>query len=98
MARRAGPKGGRVRARDGRRVARFVLVSLVLSISGGAAGADIPPWVGPGEPPLPAWVKSVRVLRDDEPLVTSPWASAPRRGSAARDARLPVFAAHLGAG
>jgi hypothetical protein len=77
---------------------RFVLVAIAVSVSGGTAGAHLPPWVGPGEPPLPAWVKSARILKDDEPLVASPWAGAPRRGSAARDVRLPVFAARPGAG
>jgi hypothetical protein len=43
-------------------------------------------------------VQSARVLLADQPLVGAPWAGAPRRGSAARDAHLPVFAAKRGSG
>jgi lipoprotein-anchoring transpeptidase ErfK/SrfK len=34
----------------------------------------------------------------DQPLLTGPWDGAPRRGSAARDAHLPIFAAKRGQG
>jgi hypothetical protein len=41
---------------------------------------------------------SVEVVRRDEPLVTDPVATAPRRGAAMRGARLPVFAVRPGPG
>lgn len=60
--------------------------------------AQPPPWLAPGELPLPAWVASARVLKGDQPIFKSPSHLAPRRGSAARDARLPIYALRSGAG
>lgn len=47
---------------------------------------------------LDATVRSARVLLADQPLLSGPWGTAARRGSAARDAHLPIFAAKRGAG
>ncbi len=58
----------------------------------GAAG----PWSNAGE--LPTWAESVRVLKGDEPILVAPQTGAARRGSAAREARLPLFAAKMGPG
>lgn len=67
--------------------------------AGGEAGAlYAPPWVAPGEPPLVAWVKSARVLKEDQPLLDRPSGQAGRRGSADRNVQLPVFAAQRGEG
>jgi hypothetical protein len=63
----------------------------VVAVSG-AAG----PWTNVGE--LPAWAESVRVLKGDEPILIEPHAGAARRGSAARESRLPLFAAKSGPG
>ena len=38
------------------------------------------------------------MLLADQPILGGPWAAAPRRGSAARDAHLPIFAAKRGPG
>src|SRR5688500_8978315 len=57
------------------------------------SASHLPPWVAPGDTPLPPWVKSVRILKADQPLLRAASGAAPRRGSAARDVRLPVFAA-----
>jgi hypothetical protein len=47
---------------------------------------------------LPAWATTVRVIRSDEFILNEPTKSASRRGSAAREARLPLFGARGGAG
>src|SRR5262249_37385856 len=54
-----------------------------------------PPW---GDAPLAPGLQSARVLLADQPLLAGPWAGAPRRGSAARDVHLPIFASQRGAG
>ncbi|MBK8255133.1 MAG: L,D-transpeptidase [Polyangiaceae bacterium] len=56
------------------------------------------PWVVSGDVPLPSWAKSVRVLRADEPVFAGPSKNAKKRGSAGREARLPVYAARQGPG
>jgi hypothetical protein len=68
---------------------------LVVALWGGTGQAA--PWLGPGVEIGPE-VQSARVLLADQPLVGGPWAGAARRGSAARDAHLPVFAARRGSG
>jgi len=60
--------------------------------------ADQSPWTGPGVPPLASEVRSVEILRADEPLFQRPEADAPRRGTAALGARLPLFEVTLGSG
>lgn len=60
--------------------------------------ADPKPWVASGEMPIAAWVRSVEVTRSDEPLYRGPSSAEPRRGAAARGARLPVFGAQRGPG
>lgn len=57
-----------------------------------------PPWVEPGVAPLPPWARSARVLKQDQPLLEAPHAGAARRGSAQRNADLPLFAARRGEG
>ena len=52
----------------------------------------------PGEMPIPAWVHSAQVTRIDEPIYQGPSSAEPRRGAAARGARLPVFASKRGPG
>jgi lipoprotein-anchoring transpeptidase ErfK/SrfK len=54
------------------------------------------PWSNAGD--LPEWAESVRVLKGDEPILIAPQGGAVRRGSAAREARLPLFAAKMGPG
>ncbi|AUX26611.1 hypothetical protein SOCEGT47_071810 [Sorangium cellulosum] len=68
--------------------------ALVASIWGGAVFASqLPPWVPAGEAPLPAWVRSARVLKRDQPLFEAPGKDPRRRGSVDRNVQLPVFAA-----
>jgi hypothetical protein len=69
-----------------------------LALSGAAAAWDAPPWIARGELPLPARVTSARVLKADQALFTAPDKDAPRRGSAAQGARLPIFAVRGGSG
>lgn len=57
-----------------------------------------PPWLDPDAPQLPEGTRSARVRLADQPILAAPWDTAPRRGSVARDVRLPVFAARRGAG
>ncbi len=55
----------------------------------------LPPW---SDAELPAWAQSVHVLQGDQPLRAAPDAAADRRGSAMREARLPLFGARTGPG
>lgn len=68
---------------------------LGLLITAPAVADFSPPW---GDAPLASGVRSARVLLADQPLLSGPWGAAPRRGSAARDVHLPIFAAKLGPG
>jgi lipoprotein-anchoring transpeptidase ErfK/SrfK len=55
------------------------------------------PWVDADVELTPGF-RSARVVFGDQPLLAAPWGTAPRRGSAARDAHLPIFAAKRGPG
>jgi hypothetical protein len=84
-----------------RRLPAFAALLLFVGLASAAALAappHTPPWVEPGAPLLPAGTRSARVLLDDQPLLTAPWASAPRRGAVLRDIHLPIFAVRRGAG
>ncbi|HEY6727929.1 MAG TPA: L,D-transpeptidase [Polyangiaceae bacterium] len=72
--------------------------ALVASTLVQSAWADQSAWTGPDTPPLPSEFRSVEILRADEPLFQRPEADAPRRGTAALGARLPLFEATLGSG
>jgi hypothetical protein len=61
------------------------------------AGGYAPPWFEPGVE-IATEAQSARILLADQPVLGGPWGTAPRRGSAARDAHLPVFAAKRGDG
>ena len=67
---------------------RWVLAAALLSSSSGAVGA----------PDRLEGVRSVMVLRRDEPIFIEPSKGASRRGAAARGARLPVFEIARGGG
>lgn len=58
----------------------------------GAAG----PWTNAGD--LPEGAASVRIIKGDEPILSDAAHGASRRGSAAREAKLPFFAAKVGPG
>jgi len=75
----------------------FAAAALVLLV-GGSTGARAEPWVAPGDVPVPAWASSVHILDRDEPLSVRPAPKAKRRGSAAKDVRLPLYAARQGPG
>ncbi len=84
-----------------RRLPAFAALLLFVGLASAAALAapsHTPPWIEPGAPLLPAGTRSARVLLDDQPLLTAPWASAPRRGAVLRDIHLPIFAVRRGAG
>jgi lipoprotein-anchoring transpeptidase ErfK/SrfK len=66
--------------------------------AGAAMASHAPPWIAPDAPAPPSGARSARVLLADQPLLTSPWDTAPRRGTVARDAYLPIFGARRGAG
>jgi lipoprotein-anchoring transpeptidase ErfK/SrfK len=51
-----------------------------------------------GEMPFPEWVQSAEVTRSDEPIYQGPSNAEPKRGAAARGARLPVFGSRHGPG
>lgn len=69
--------------------------ALAVSLPRDAASGFAPPW---GDAALDPSVQSARILLGDQPLLGGPWATAPRRGSAARDIHLPIFAAKRGSG
>jgi len=79
------------------RLVAGTLVAAVVGLLGGAAAGSgyTPPW---GDATLEPGVQSARVLLADQPLLAGPWGTAARRGSAARDVHLPVFAAKRGPG
>lgn len=81
-------------------LAALLLVSPLLM--GRAAGAEADRTSGtgtaPGTPALPDGVVSVAITRRDEPLFQAPDSAAPRRGTAALGARLPLFGAARGSG
>lgn len=81
------------------RAARLGPLFLTLVTSAApAAPSGSAPWTDPGDAPLPSGARSVRILRIDEPLYARADATAPRRGAAARGARLPLYAATHGPG
>src|SRR5262249_51409438 len=84
--------------RTGPSLAALVL-ALVPALSADVASSKgwLGPWVDPGVD-LGEGVQSARVLLADQALLSGPWSSAPRRGSAARDVHLPIFAARYGPG
>jgi hypothetical protein len=75
---------------------RLCIIAAVALTSGWAAASHGPPWYEGA--PLPPDTRSARVLKSDQPLLAGPHPGAPRRGSAAQDVRLPVFASRAGPG
>ncbi|UQA60991.1 L,D-transpeptidase [Polyangium aurulentum] len=94
MRARGGPSHPPRRARSA--LASLAFAALATASQAGASHA--PPWVSSGDAPLPEGVVSARILKGDQPILSSPWEGAPRRGSAARDVHLPIFAARRGPG
>ncbi|HKO49184.1 MAG TPA: L,D-transpeptidase [Polyangiaceae bacterium] len=72
--------------------------ALALSCFARPLAAERQAWRLPGEMPIPDWARSAEVTRSDEPIYQGPSSSEPRRGAAARGARLPVFASKHGPG
>ncbi len=72
-----------------------VIFGLVLAST---AQADTLPWVDAHDVPLPGGVTSVQITRRDEPMWLRPHPGAPRRGSAADGAHLPLYGAARGPG
>ena len=72
-------------------------LSALLFSGGAAAGGYASPWLDAGVDLAPG-VQSARVLLADQPLLDAPSSTGARRGSAARDAHLPIFAAKRGPG
>ena len=64
--------------------------------------AALPPWIEPGDVPVPSWVTSVvpraATSREDPALYSRPGGTLERRGSARSGVPLPLFAAARGAG
>jgi lipoprotein-anchoring transpeptidase ErfK/SrfK len=73
------------------------LLAALLCAGGAAADSYASPWADSGVE-LGAGTQSARVLLADQPVVSGPWVTAARRGSAARDVHLPIFAAKRGPG
>jgi hypothetical protein len=81
---------GVIRALALRALALLIAISACASV---ARAQGLPPWVAHGRTPLPEDVRSVEVLRADEPLFVAPAPTAARRGAAALGAHLPLYAA-----
>lgn len=79
-------------------VASLCAASLAAGVAAADPASPLPPWRDADDLPIPASVRSAVVLKGDLPVVREPRADAPRRGSAALDARLPVFGAKRGPG
>jgi lipoprotein-anchoring transpeptidase ErfK/SrfK len=69
----------------------------LLCAGGVSAAGYTSPWMDLGVE-LESGLRSARILLADQPLLSGPSAAAARRGSAARDVHLPVFAGKLGPG
>lgn len=91
MARRPSPSSAV------RRMGALGLALAPILAAGASSASHAPPWMAP-DAPLPAGVLSARVLLADQHLAAGPWSTAPKRGTVARDVRLPIFAARRGAG
>src|SRR5437763_1508065 len=78
------------------RLPAFLFIPLVaFALDAGANNA--PPWIA-RDVEFPSYAASVRIVRGDEPISSGPFAGSGRRGSAARETLLPLFAARRGAG
>ncbi|MBK6519330.1 MAG: L,D-transpeptidase [Polyangiaceae bacterium] len=94
-------EGRRPKARA-RTIAALVLAALALSSeveparAAGSQSSDAGPWTEGTS--LPPEATAVRIKRADEYLYFEPAAGATRRGSAAKEARLPLFGARNGPG
>ncbi len=74
--------------------------ALVLSFWAIAARGveSTPPWIEPGDVPIPSWVKSVAPKKDDTAIFFAPGRTDQKRGTLHADAvRLPIFGAKRGA-
>ncbi|OQB08672.1 MAG: L,D-transpeptidase catalytic domain [Deltaproteobacteria bacterium ADurb.Bin207] len=71
--------------------------SWLLSVSVATAQSP-PPWIDPGDVPIPVHANSVLAIHDEVPVFESPEASAKRRGVLAADIPLPFFAFRRGPG
>ena len=81
------------------RAAHAALCSALALFSAGRPLAAAPrTWLLPGEMPVPEWARSAEITRVDEPIYQGPSSAEPRRGAAARGARLPIFGAKHGPG
>lgn len=80
-------------------LASGLLIGSTLTVAA-AADANTPTavWTSPGTPAPPEEVTSVAIMRQDEPLLQAPDSAAPRRGTAAAGAHLPLFEATRGPG
>lgn len=71
---------------------------LLALLAAGNARADdpieLPPWAMEA---VPAWASSVVAVDGDQSIFSEPSADAPRRGTAMKGARLPLFGAAVGA-
>ncbi len=88
----------RVAARGPSSWSTFGLALGLAFVSTHGFASDEPPWVGPDAPPLAEGIVSARILKSDQPILSAPWEAAARRGSAAKDVHLPIFAIRRGAG
>jgi lipoprotein-anchoring transpeptidase ErfK/SrfK len=79
-----------------RRGATWAAAAVLTATATARAAGDAPPWVDGGG--RFADGASARVLKQDTPISFAPNGSAPRRGSAAKDALLPVYATRVGPG
>lgn len=77
--------------------AALLLTTLLLTAGARAQPLDEGPWTDP-ELSVPHWASVVRIIRSDEYILTDPMLGASRRGSGAKEARLPLFGARRGGG
>jgi L,D-transpeptidase-like protein len=75
-----------------------VCAALALCCLARPIGAEPRAFRLPGEMPIPEWATSAEVTRNAEPIYQGPSSAEPRRGAAARGARLPIFGTKRGPG
>lgn len=75
-----------------------LFLSAAVGLAASASAASDLAWVSPGSAPLPERVRSVEILRHDEPVFSAPSGTSARRGAARRGVLLPLYGTSHGPG
>jgi lipoprotein-anchoring transpeptidase ErfK/SrfK len=72
--------------------------AVALAVVLARADSVVPPWIDPGDVPLPEWARSVAPLRADTAIAAVPGHPEEHRGTTSPLARLPLYGAKRAAG